>query len=175
MAVLQRVDRGELKLDQQVKVEPSDFVRKGMYSPVRDKYPDGTELTIAELLRYTICESDGSTSDVLMKLIGGSGSIMAFLEEIQVPDIQVVNSEKEIGRDWETQYRNWATPKGALALLAALQSKRGLSAESQTLLLKLMTEAIPGAKRLKGELPAGTVVAHKTGHRRHPQRHHLCD
>ena len=161
MAVLQRVDRGELKLDQQVKVEPSDFVRKGMYSPVRDKYPQGTELTIAELLRYTICESDGSTSDVLMKLIGGPGSVMAFLKEIQVPDIQVVNSEKEIGRDWETQYRNWATPKGALALLVALQ--RELSAESQTLLLKLMTEAIPGAKRLKGELPAGTVVAHKTG------------
>src|SRR6266480_3292411 len=95
MAVLQRVDRGELKLDQQVKVEPRDFVRKGMYSPVRDKYPDGTELTIAELLRSTICESDGSTSDVLMKLIGGPGSIMAFLKEIQVPDIQVVNSEKE--------------------------------------------------------------------------------
>ena len=96
MAVLQRVDRGELKLDQQVKVEPSDFPRKGMFSPVRDKYPDVTELTIAELLRYTICESDGSTSDVLMKLIGGPGSIMAFLEEIRVPDIQVVNSEKEI-------------------------------------------------------------------------------
>jgi beta-lactamase class A len=38
-----------------------------------------------------------------------------------------------------------------------------LSRESQALLLKLMTEAIPGAKRLKGELPAGTVVAHKTG------------
>src|SRR5256886_491281 len=134
-----------------------------MSSPVRDKYPDGTELTIAELLRYALCESDGSTSDVLMKLIGGPGSIMAFLEEIQMPDIQVVNSEKEIGRDWETQYRNWATPKGALALLVALQSQRKLSTESQALLLKLMTESIPGAKRLKGELPAGTVVAHKTG------------
>jgi beta-lactamase class A len=102
-----------------------------MYSPVRDKYPNETELTIAELLRYTICESDGSASDVLMKLIGGPGSIMAFLEEIQVPDIQVANSEKEIGRDWETQYRNWATPKGALVLLVALQSQRGLSRESQ--------------------------------------------
>jgi beta-lactamase class A len=163
MAVLQRVDRGELKLDQPVKVEPSDFVRKGMYSLVRDKYPAGTELTIAELLRYTICESDGSTSDVLMKLIGGPGNVMAFLEGIHVPGIQVVNYEKEIGRDWETQYRNWATPKGALALLLALQSKRGLSPESQALLLKLMTDSIPGAKRLKGELPAGTVVAHKTG------------
>jgi beta-lactamase class A len=65
MAVLQRVDRGELKLDQRVKIEPGDFVRQGMGSPVRDKYPAGTELTIAELLRYTICESDGSASDVL--------------------------------------------------------------------------------------------------------------
>ena len=98
-----------------------------------------------------------------MKLIGGPGNVMAFLEEIHVPGIQVVNYEKEIGRDWETQYRNWATPKGALALLLALQSKRGLSPESQALLLKLMTDSVPGAKRLKGELPAGTVVAHKTG------------
>jgi beta-lactamase class A len=163
MAVLQRVDRGELKLDQKVKVKPSDFVRKGMYGPVRDKYPADTELTIAELLRYTMCESDGSASDVLMKLIGGPGSVMAFLKEIQVPDIQVINSEKEIGRDWETQYRNWGTPKGALALLVSLQSQRGLSRESQALLLKLMTESIPGANRLKGELPVGTVVAHKTG------------
>ena len=163
MAVLQRVDRGELKLDQLVRVEPSDFVRKGMYSPVRDKYPAGTELTIAELLRYTICESDGSTSDVLMKLIGGPGNVMAFLNGIHVSGIQVVNYEKEIGRDWETQYRNWATPKAALGLLAALQSKRKLSPGSQALLLKLMTESIPGEKRLKGELPAGAAVAHKTG------------
>ena len=86
-----------------------------MYSPVRDKYPNGTELSIAELLRYTICESDGSASDVLMKLIGGPGKVMLFLEEIHVPDIQVVNYEKEIGRDWETQYRNWATPNGVVA------------------------------------------------------------
>src|SRR5438094_9205623 len=155
MAVLQRVDRGELKLDQLVKVEPSDFVRRGMYSPVRDKYPDGAELTIGELLRYTICESDGSASDVLMKRIGGPGKVMLFLEGIHAQDIEVVNYEKEIGRDWETQYRNWATPKGALALLAALQSQRGLSRGNKALLLKLMTESMSRAKRLKGELPAG--------------------
>lgn len=163
MAVLQRVDRGELKLDQLVPVGRSDFVRRGMYSPVRDKYLDGTQLSVAELLRYTICESDGSTSDVLMTLIGGPAAVMTYLEGIKVSGINVVNSEKEIGRDWETQYKNWATPKGAVDLLAAVQGGRGLSPESHALLLKLMTEAIPGAKRLKGELPTGTVVAHKTG------------
>src|SRR5262249_61497518 len=62
-----------------------------------------------------------------------------------------------------TAYLHWATPKAALALLAPCQAKRGLLPESQALLLKLMPEAIPGARRNKGEFPAGTVVAHKTG------------
>jgi beta-lactamase class A len=73
------------------------------------------------------------------------------------------NSEKEIGWDWETQSRNWATPKAAVELLAALQTSRGLSAGNQEFLLKVTTESIPSAKRLKGQLPAGTVAAHKTG------------
>jgi len=163
MAVLRRVDRGELKLDQLIKVEKSDFVRQGMYSPVRDKYPEGAQLTIAELLRYTVGESDGSASDVLLNLTGGPRSVMSFLNEINVSGLNVVNSEKEIGRDWQTQYQNWATPVGAIQLLAALQAGRGLSPESQALLLKLMIESTPGPKRLKGQLPAETVVAHKTG------------
>jgi len=163
MAVLRRVDRGELKLDQTVKVEKSDFVREGMYSPVRDKNPNGAQLTIAELLRYAVSESDGTASDVLLGLAGGARGVMAFLNEIKVTGINVVNSEKEIGRDWQTQYENWATPSGAVELLAALQARRWLSAESQALVLKLLTESLPGAKRLKGQLPAGTIVAHKTG------------
>jgi beta-lactamase class A len=163
MAILRRVDTGELKLDQMVEVKKSDFVREGQQSPVRDKNPNGTRLTIAELLRYTVSESDGTTSDVLLNLVGGGAGVMKFLREIQVSDINVVNSEKEIGRDWQTQYENWATPRGALDLLAALHSQGGLSADSQKLVLKLMRESVPGAKRLKGQLPAGTIVAHKTG------------
>jgi beta-lactamase class A len=163
MAVLRRVDRGELQLDQTVKVEKADFVRKGMSSPIRDKYPQGAQLTIAELLRYAVAESDGTASDVLLNLTGGARGVMLFLNDINVSGVNVVNSEKEIGRDWQTQYENWATPKAAAEVLAALQTHRGLSAESQAFLLKLTTESIPGAKRLKGQLPAGTVVAHKTG------------
>jgi beta-lactamase class A len=98
-----------------------------------------------------------------LKLTGGARGVMLFLNDINVSGVNVVNSEKEIGRDWQTQYENWATPKAAVELLAALQSPHGLSAESQTFLLTLTTESIPGAKRLKGQLPAGTVVAHKTG------------
>ena len=163
MAVLQRVDAGELKLDQVVEIKQGDLAAAGLHSPIRDKNPQGARLTVAELLRYAIVESDGSASDALLKLVGGPQNVMAFLNEIKVSGINVVNSENEIARDWQTQYENWATPSGAIELLAALQAQRGLSADSERLVLKLLTESIPGAQRLKGQLPAGTIVAHKTG------------
>jgi beta-lactamase class A len=112
---------------------------------------------------WMLLESDGTASDVLMKLAGGPEGVQAYLTELNITQMIVLNTEKEIGQDWQTQYRNWATPEAAVALLRALYERRGLSETAHGLLLKLLTESTPGAKRLKGLLPAGTVVAHKTG------------
>jgi beta-lactamase class A len=163
MSVLSQVDAGRLKLEQRVRVEKSDFVREGQRSPVRDKNPNGVELSIGELLRFAVSESDGTASDVLLKLAGGGEAVGKYLSGLNVSEMAVVNSEKEMGQDWETQYRNWASPEGAVTLLRALHEGRALAAQSQALLLKLMTESPTGPKRLKGLLPGGAVVAHKTG------------
>lgn len=163
MAVMKLVDAGTVKLDQKVPFTKTDFVRAGQYSPIRDQNPNGAEMTVSELLGWMIMESDGTASDVLMKLAGGAGAVQADLNELKVSDWMVLNTEKEIGKDWETQYRNWATPAAAVELLRALQERRGLSESSQTFLLKLMADSTRGPKRLKGLLPPGTVVAHKTG------------
>jgi len=48
-------------------------------------------------------------------------------------------------------------------LLRALHEGQGLSESSQALLRKLMTQTPTGLQRIKGLLPDGTVVAHKTG------------
>ena len=163
MAVMKQVDAGKLKLEQKVSVTKQDFVRVGQHSPIRDQNPNGVEMSVSDLLRYAISESDGTASDVLMKLAGGLEAIQVYLTELKITDMIVLNTEKEIGQDWQTQYRNWASPEAAVSLLRALHELQGLSESSQALLLKLMIESTPGAKRLKGLLPAGTVVAHKTG------------
>jgi beta-lactamase class A len=163
MAVMKQVDAGKLKLEQKVAVTKSDFVRVGQYSPIRDKNPNGAEISVSDLLRYAISESDGTASDVLMKLAGGPQVIQAYLTGLKITDMIVLNSEKEIGQDWQTQYKNWSSPGAAVLLLRALYERRGLSESAQGLLLKYMTGSTPGAKRLKGLLPPGTVVAHKTG------------
>jgi beta-lactamase class A len=163
MAVLAQVDRGKLKLDQQVRVEASDFVSDLQHSPIRDENPQGVELSLAELLKYMVSESDGTACDVLLKLVGGPEVVTQYLRDLGVNGIVVANTEKEIGQDKAVQYRNYASPNAAVVLLRALHEGQGLSESSQALLLQLMAQTSTGPKRIKGLLPDGTVVAHKTG------------
>jgi beta-lactamase class A len=163
MAVMKQVDTGKIRLDQKVKIAKEDFIGRAAHSPIRDRYPNGTEISVSELLTFALSESDGTASDVLMKLAGGPEAVQAYLSELGITDLKIVDTEKAFVEDHSLQFRNWATPEAAVALLRALHERRGLSESSQALLLKYMIESRPGAKRLKGLLPAGTVVAHKTG------------
>jgi beta-lactamase class A len=163
MAVTKQVDAGKLKLEQKVSLTKSDYVRAGQHSPIRDRNPKGADVTVNELIRLALAESDGTASDVLMKLAGGPQAVQAYLNDLSVKNLIVLNTEKEIGQDWQVQYRNFSTPDAAVALLRALHEKRGLSDSSQALLVKYLVESTPGANRLKGLLPAGAIVGHKTG------------
>jgi len=162
MTVLHGVDAGTITLAQRVAVKPDDFVGPNQHSPIRDKNPKGVELSVGELLRFMVSDSDGTACDVLLKLVGVE-AVSKYLGELGISEIIVASTEKEIGRERQVQYLNWASPEAAVALLRAVHERRGLSAQSQVLLLKLMTETPTSAKRIKGRLPAGTVVAHKTG------------
>jgi beta-lactamase class A len=163
MVVLRQVDNGTLTLEQKVKVEKNDFISGRQHSPMRDKNPRGVELSVRELLGFAVSESDGTASDVLMRLAGGAEAIMKDLRSLNVSGVMVVNTEKEFGENQSLQYQNWAQPESLMVLLRALQEGRGLSADSRALLLQFMTESTPGPNRIKGRLPTGTVVAHKTG------------
>jgi beta-lactamase class A len=165
MAVMKQVDTGKIKLDQKVNVTKADFIGRDAHSPLRDRYPDGAELTVNELIRLALSESDGTASDVLMRLAGGAAAVQSYLTELGINnmDLVVLDTEKSLVEDHSLQYRNYAKPEAAVALLRALHEKRGLSDSSQVLLLKYMIESTPGARRLKGLLPAGAIVAHKTG------------
>ena len=163
MAVMKQVEAGQITLDQKVRITKQDYIGTGGHSPVRDKYPNGTELTVRELIRFAISESDGSASDVLMKVIGGPTVVQSFLSELGIKDLIVLDTEQAIIQNESLQYRNYSTPKAAVDLLRALQEKRGIAEAGQQLLLQDMIESSPGSMRLKRLLPAGTTVAHKTG------------
>ncbi len=59
--------------------------------------------------------------------------------------------------------RDTATPDALVQMLRQIEEGRRLTAESRQRLLLLMARTRPGERRLKGALPAGTPVAHRTG------------
>ena len=163
MAVLHQVDLGRLRLDQQVKIGPGDMVPPSRGSAIRDKYPNGTVMTVSELLGAMMSVSDGTASDVLLGLAGGPERVTAYVRGLGVGGIVVATTERAMAQGEQVQYRNWATPDAMAGLLCALQKGRGLSASSHRRLLDLMTASKTGTDRIRGLLPAGTIVAHKTG------------
>jgi beta-lactamase class A len=56
-----------------------------------------------------------------------------------------------------------ATPKAMTSLLAKIFRKEIIDPASCDLILEIMRQCQTGAGRIKGELPPGTTVAHKTG------------
>lgn len=175
MAVMDQVRLEKLDLEEKIGVTKDDMVRAGMRSPLRDENPNGGEFTIRELIRLSMVESDGTASDVQLRVLGGAPEVQSFLSQIGIREMKAADTEKVIGKDWETQYRNYSTPAAAVELLRWLDATNGPepkghgSAESNATLsefqtlVNFMAESKPGAKRLKGELPPGTFVAHKTG------------
>jgi len=164
MAVLHDVDAGRASLDQKVRVEPGDVLPPAFHSPIRNRYPRGNvDISVRELLRLAVEESDGTASDVLLRLAGGPERVTHYLRELGVNGMMVATPEKAMERGPQVQYRNWSTPDGAVALLRVFQEGHGLAASSRQLLMGYMTGTSTGPQRLKGLLPEGTVVAHKTG------------
>ncbi len=162
MTVLHLVDSGKLSLDQLIHVSKHDLQLAN--SPLHDKYPKGNvDVSIGDLLGYMVSLSDNSACDILLKQVGGTEVVQAYLLRLGIKGIAVNASEAEMAASWEVQYTNWCKPTSMTKLLDLFYQGNVLSKTSTAFLWKIMTETSTGPNRIKGMLPPGAVVAHKTG------------
>lgn len=162
IVVLAEVDNGNLSLNQEINIKKTDLIQD-TWSPIKAKFPNGVKLTLAEVIRYTVSESDNIGCDILLRLIGGTKIVNRYFLNKNFKDISIQASEEEMHKDWNVQFTNWTTTNSANNLLKAFYEEKLLSKKSNYFLWKTMTETTTGKKRMKGQLPASTIVAHKTG------------
>jgi beta-lactamase class A/beta-lactamase class A VEB len=164
LVVLSQVDKGKFSLNQKIKILKKDLL-PGLYSPIREKYPEGATLTLAEILEYTVSQSDNVGCDALLRLIGGPQVVEDYFVKNNFKDISIKINEEVMQGNWDLQFQNWTTPKEANRILAAFHAhdQKFLSKQSYDFVWKVMKQTETGKDRLKGQLPKGTVVAHKTG------------
>ncbi len=163
IAVLDAVDRGRLALTQVIHI-PAASLDKDTWGPlVRDFPARDIDITLADLLRYSISKSDNNACDALFKLYNGTGAVNNFIHRAGISGMAVAATEGEMKRAWSVQYTNWCQPDAMLQLLRLFYEGMLLRPASNKYLMKLMKESENPSTRIKGMLPANAVVAHKTG------------
>lgn len=165
LAVLSEIDKGKLSLDQKLEISRDDLLPENFWSPLRDENPNGGTFTIEKLLQYSVSQSDNSACDILINLIGKPKTIENYIRQSGIQDIQITFNEKDMQAKWENMFQNWTTPKAASETLKKFYENKNslLSKRSYDFFWKTNIETTTGINRIKGQLPEGTIVAHKTG------------
>ena len=164
LVVLSQIDKGKFTLDKKIKILKKDLL-PDLYSPIRDDYPNGATLSISKILAYTVSASDNVGCEVLLRLIGGPKVVEDYFIKNNFKDVSIKTNEEVQQANWDLQFQNWTTPIAANETLLQFYNnkKKLLSKKSHDFIWKLMKETETGENRLKGKLPKGTIVAHKTG------------
>lgn len=118
---------------------------------------------MAELLAYSVAQSDNNVCDLLFRFLGGPEVVNRYIAGLGVGETEIAADEETMHRRTDNQYLNWTTPLAAVRLLELFRRGKLLSAESGDFLLKTMFATETGPDKLRGLLPPGVAVAHKTG------------
>lgn len=162
LAVLHQVELGKLQLDQPVRFLKSD--RYETHSPMQDQFPEANvDVPLRKLIKLMAEESDNIAANLLLRVIGGPDALQQYLDSLGLSAIHQQDSEYTLYGDQKLQYRDYAEPAAMVTLLRLFADHSPLNPEHTALLNGWMLEANSGPKRIKGLLPAGTPVAHKTG------------
>jgi beta-lactamase class A len=164
VTALHLIETEEFSLDQPIRFLASDRILPHTHSPLQDKYPNAeVDVPLRELLRLAVSESDNVAADIVLRVIGGPEMVNGYTKSIGVTGFHLEDDERGLSLDVATQYRNWFEPAGAVQLLRRISDNSPLTPEHTQILLNWMENASTGLHQIKGGLPLGTIVMHKTG------------
>jgi len=113
IAVMDAVDKGQLRLEDKVTLRKSDMTL--FHQPIASLIgPDGYTTTIAALLRRAMTQSDNTANDFLMRRVGGPSAIRDVIASKRLGAIRFGPGERHFqaataGMTWRQEYSSgWA-------------------------------------------------------------------
>ena len=159
VAVLKDVEEKRLQINQQVHVTPADIVPGTPGNTAMWRQP--VDRTVAQLIDVSIALSDNTSTDKLLQLSGGPEAVTRRLREMGFNEIQIQTTIRDFAATF--QNHNTGSSNDLANLLVRLRKGELLQPAQQELLIGYMRRANTGMRRIRGNLPAGTVVGDKTG------------
>jgi beta-lactamase class A len=159
VTVLKDVEDKRLRLDQKIKVTPAEVVPG--FRGNTDLWRTPVERSLSELIEMSVMLSDNTSSDKLLQLVGGPRAVTERMRSLGLQGIDIRYTVREFTS--EGGRPNTGTAQDLVRLLAKLQKGEVLQEPQLSLLTGFMRRSTVGKKRLRGDLPPGTIVADKTG------------
>lgn len=95
IAVLRDVDRGRLRLDQEIVLRREDL--SVPWSPINREFSgESRAYSVRRLLENMVSLSDNTAADALMRLAGGPAAVTAFLKEAGIEGMRLDRYEREM-------------------------------------------------------------------------------
>lgn len=159
------MERQKQSMRTMLTIKESDL-KKDTYSPLRDKYPQGGfEISIAELLKYTLQQSDNNACDILFQYQGGTKAVNDYIHSLGVSDCNISVTESSMHQDINLCYQNWSTPLAAVKLLDIFLRETLSANKYKEFIYQTMLKCETGQDRLAAPLltKEGVKIGHKTG------------
>ena len=155
LALADYMGKQRQSLETRLPIKKSDL-KPDTYSPLRDKYPQGgIEMSIADLLKYTLQQSDNNACDILFDYQGGPNAVNKYIHSLGIRECAIAGTETAMHEDLNLCYENWTTPLAAAELVEIFRKKP---------IFQTMIECQTGQDRLVAPLLDKKVtVGHKTG------------
>lgn len=161
--VLDDVDQGNLGLHQSIPIEAAEIL-ENTWSPLRDEHGrNDLHMRLDSLVYYMVALSDNNACDILLRRIGGATAVNEYVNSVGITGTRIEVNEDQMHQDWEAQFRNIATPLSVAEILKKFYLREFLSGDMHNFLWAQMENSPTGKNRLRAGVPAGTVLAHKTG------------
>ena len=164
LALADYMGKQKQSLETRLPIKKSDL-KPDTYSPLRDKYPQGgIEMSIADLLKYTLQQSDNNACDILFDYQGGPDAVNKYIHSLGIRECAIAGTETAMHEDLNLCYENWTTPLAAAELVEIFRNKPLFPKVYKDFIFQTMVECQTGQDRLVAPLLDKKVtVGHKTG------------
>ena len=164
LALADYMGKQKQSLETRLPIKKSDL-KPDTYSPLRDKYPQGgIEMSIADLLKYTLQQSDNNACDILFDYQGGPEAVNKYIHSLGIRECAIAGTETAMHEDLNLCYENWTTPLAAAELVEIFRKKPLFPKVYKDFIFQTMVECQTRQDRLVAPLLDKKVtVGHKTG------------
>ena len=132
------------------------------WSPMLSVFEGTRYFTFAELIEWSLKQSDNNACDLLFASCGLPNAVEKYIHSLGFKDIHVQLTEKEMKKSPHRSTENSSTPKEMVRLLEWFYLHRNDN-KNLSFIWNIMANCSTGQQRIAAVLPKGGKWIHKTG------------